>query len=109
MSTERDELRDLLQANMHRIEGFERWTFQAPVDMADALLAAGYRKPQQVTTLEELDALPFETVIRDSGGHVLERWGEPEEKLWATVMVNAFIPCSDIAFPVTVLHVGGAE
>lgn len=37
-------LRDLIQANMHRIDGFERWTFQAPVDLAAALLAAGYSK-----------------------------------------------------------------
>ncbi|MCZ9884110.1 hypothetical protein [Arthrobacter sp. B2a2-09] len=44
MST-RDKLRDFIQSNMHRIDGFHRWTFQAPVDLAAALIADGYRKP----------------------------------------------------------------
>lgn len=64
----------------------------------------GYQKARSVTTLEEVDALPFESVIRDAEGHVLERWGEPEENLWVTVMVNAYIERDDIALPATVLH-----
>lgn len=44
MSTERDELAELLQVEMHRTDEITRWTLQAPVDLADALLAAGYRK-----------------------------------------------------------------
>lgn len=76
----------------------------AIVAMKQMLTEFRYRKPRTISTAEELDALPFEAVIRDAEGHVLERWGEPEESLWTTVMVNAFIPRDDIALPVTVLH-----
>jgi len=72
-------------------------------ELADAIVAAGYRKPRTITTREELDALPFEAVIRDGEGHVLERWGGPGESIWVTVMVNTFIPHGDIDLPVTVL------
>ena len=40
---------------------------------ADVVLAAGYRKPHNITTPEALDALPFLTVIRDDDGNVHER------------------------------------
>jgi len=30
---------------------------------ADAILASGYRRPQQVTTVEELDALPLRSIV----------------------------------------------
>jgi hypothetical protein len=36
--------------------------------MADAILAAGYRKPRTVATAEELDALPNGSIIRDDEG-----------------------------------------
>ena len=71
---------------------------------ADAILAAGYVKPRTISTIEELDALPFEAVIRDSEGFILERWGEPKENLWATVMNPAYIPRVDIDLPATVLY-----
>ena len=32
----------------------------------EAILAAGYRKPRTITTVEELDALPYESVIVDA-------------------------------------------
>jgi hypothetical protein len=34
---------------------------------ADAILAAGYRKPRTVSAVEELDALPVGSVVRMSG------------------------------------------
>ncbi|AYN57324.1 hypothetical protein PBI_BRIDGETTE_58 [Arthrobacter phage Bridgette] len=40
---------------------------------ADAILAAGYRKPYTITTLAELEALPDESVIRDFSGDVAEK------------------------------------
>jgi hypothetical protein len=104
MTTERDELATVIETAYDLNPGMASFEL-----LAHAVLAAGYRKPQEVTTLEELDALPFETVIRDAGGHVLERWGQPKENLWATVMFSAYIPRGDIALPATVLHVGGAE
>jgi hypothetical protein len=78
--------------------------FESDDRIAAAILDAGYRKLRAVTTAEELDALPFESVVRDAEGHVLERWGEPEESLWTTVMVNAYIRRDDIALPATVLY-----
>lgn len=71
---------------------------------ADALVASGWQKPRSITTVEELDALPFEAVVRDAEGHVLERWGDADEVLWTTVMVNAFIPRDAIALPAAVLY-----
>lgn len=47
--------------------------------MADRILAAGYSKPSGVATAEELNPLPLEYVIRDSSGHVLDRWVESDE------------------------------
>jgi hypothetical protein len=44
-------------------------------DIADAMIAAGYRKPRTVSTKEEIEALPDEAVIRDSAGDVAEKRG----------------------------------
>jgi hypothetical protein len=63
-------------------------------------------RTRTITTAEQLDALPFETVIRDGDGHVLERWGEPNENGWVTVMITSFIPREQITLPATVLHEG---
>lgn len=73
-------------------------------ELTEAIIAAGYRKPRTITTAEELDALPFETVIRDADEAVLERWGQMEESGWVTVMVASFIPSDHIALPATVLY-----
>jgi hypothetical protein len=71
---------------------------------ADSALAAGYRKPRPVNTIEALVALPFETVIRDAEGHVLERWGDAEHVQWSTPGCKWFVPADQIALPVTVLY-----
>ena len=43
--------------------------------LADAVLAAGYRRPRTVTTVEELDALPTGTVVlADNHRHYLQEW-----------------------------------
>lgn len=47
--------------------------FEGDQRTADALLAAGYRKPQHVTTIEELDALPIGSVILDPAGLSLHK------------------------------------
>jgi hypothetical protein len=56
---------------------FERavWTdpSAASDQAADAILAAGYRKPRTITTGTELEALPFLTLVRDTRGSVHER------------------------------------
>lgn len=73
-------------------------------EVHDAILAAGYRKPRTVNTAENLEALPFEAVIRDAEGHVLERWGDSEHVQWSTPGCKWFVPATEIALPVTVLY-----
>ncbi|UUG70015.1 hypothetical protein SEA_ZUCKER_56 [Arthrobacter phage Zucker] len=48
--------------------------------MADKIIAAGYRKPQTITTAEELDALPIKAVIR--GKWLAEKRATPEGDVW---------------------------
>lgn len=74
---------------------------QARVAAEEALKLA---KPRSVTTSEDLDALTFESVIRDAEGHVLERWGDAEHVQWSTPGCKWFVPATEIALPVTVLY-----
>jgi len=97
MSIERDELTDIIASNRNEYAD----------KTAGRILAAGYRKTYMVTTADDLDALPFETVIRDADDCVLERWGDLEESGWVTVMVTSFVPRDQITLPATVLYVGG--
>lgn len=106
MSTERDELADELADSIFRYTGV---TTSSSKSMADELLAAGYRKPRQVTTVEELDALPIGAMVLDAHGDVARRYrggwrtmvSETDSDPWLTV------PLEDATLPATVLHVGG--
>lgn len=44
--------------------------------IADAILAAGYRKPRTITTPEELDALADRTVVRTAAGSIVNIVGD---------------------------------
>lgn len=55
MSNERDELAEVIKP----AAAYDFW----PQKAAELALAAGYRKPRQVTTVEELDVLPAGTLI----------------------------------------------
>jgi hypothetical protein len=93
----RNELRDLIHRNLHQIEGFERWTFQAPVDLADALTAAGYRKPRTITTAEELDALP-------EGSVTLDRTGDVQKRTYEGWMSTGAEEPNYVALPATAIY-----
>jgi len=71
MSHERDELAQIIKAEYTRAVDRRRVTdcFTAP---ADAIYAAGYRKPRTITTAEELGALDTGSVVRDETGDVLK-------------------------------------
>ena len=104
MSTEREELAKVIAGRRFR-EGTRRP--QSLLEQADAILAAGYRKPQQVTTVEELDALPEGSVIL--GGGVV-----PRIKAAGGHWVGEGIDVDSAHIiewvkDATVLHVGGAE
>jgi len=66
MSTARDELQDLIDdtAVGSRFDGVG---VSNPDVIADSILAAGYRKPRTITTVEELDALPVGSVVLHDG------------------------------------------
>lgn len=71
----------------------------------DAILAAGYRRPRQVTTVEELDALPEGTTIVDQA----ERLTLEETSIQYLEWVDRHGNACHVELPATVLHVGGTE
>lgn len=107
MTAERDELARIIKSP----ESFDGGPASCgPNDVyadrtADAIWAAGYRRPQQVTTVEELDALPENTVIRDSEPATMQLM---DGKWWSVGSGNPW-EVGMIDLPATVLHVGGAE
>ncbi|MCW2132902.1 hypothetical protein [Arthrobacter sp. VKM Ac-2550] len=72
-------------------------------DLAEATLAAGYRKPRTITTAEELDALPMDTVIRDADEYVWERWSLLSRNNDWRCAGAPDLADDDIALPVTVI------
>lgn len=118
MSTERDELAEVVKA--------ARWKYVSMVDedgrpdggmfeqsseeVADEILAAGYRKPQQVTTVEELEALPAWSIVRVNG--ICFQRSRLDYCCWAAMTGLESYSSAALAQrpgPFTVLHVGGAE
>ncbi|GLU58597.1 hypothetical protein [Paenarthrobacter ureafaciens] len=98
MSTERDELADLIKSEAH-----VDWFSGTPEDLAKTIRAAGYRKPRTVTTVEELDTLPFKSVVMDDLGRVFHRW------LLAGWQSAGPTLGTDIKFPAIVLHEGDSD
>lgn len=67
--SERDELAEIIQDCGEYIPGSHADDYVSPNKAADAILAAGYRKPRIITTAEELDALPVGSVVLDNDGY----------------------------------------
>ena len=76
--------------------------FCMPDDAADAILEAGWRPPARtVTTVEELDALPVGSIVRDVERAALdEKW---DDNMWAEVAYEYTFSSSSIHTPATVL------
>jgi len=75
------------------------------VPVADAILAAGYRRPRTVTTVEELDALANESLILDATSKCREGLTSIEGRNWWRAMgPSKVLESKDIALPATVLH-----
>jgi len=73
--------------------------------LAHAILAAGYRKPRTITTMEELDALPDGVLILTEQGGYWESIKRMDGKNWWKEPGATFVsPSSDLTLPVTVLH-----
>lgn len=103
--SERDELiEDIIRVDGPTTIGGE--------DLADGLIALGYRKPAVITTAEDLDALPVGSVLLDAHGRAFSfvngAWRSPILRNGGIVRAEAYAP-SEVPLPATVLHVGGAE
>ncbi|MGN6724085.1 MAG: hypothetical protein ACTHJM_15875 [Marmoricola sp.] len=70
MDAERDELAELIR----RIDGPATL---GGLEVADAIIAAGYRKFPTITTLAQLEALPAGTSIMTSTGLIYQKTGQP--------------------------------
>jgi len=106
MSAERDELAAAIVG--YRIgEGYYAVDvgYSDARAIADDLLAAGYKKPRTVTTVEELDALPSDAVIRSVYGGVFVKDGG----WWAETGTRDKSLSADLDRPATVLHEGSAS
>ena len=81
---------------------------------ADAILAADYRKPRTITTVEGLDALPMGAAILDTHRAVWVNDGDTVAP-WASLGEGdseggpIWVHSVDIALPATVLHEPEAE
>lgn len=130
MTTEHDELAELLASELpgdiyacNRV--WEAWSHGTMsqddftpaneesdliAEIAAAVLEAGYTKPRQVTTVEELDALPKGVVVReDRHGLIWERQGDGEGgSFWVETGDEQEYQTPAIELPVTVLFEGAA-
>lgn len=107
MSTERDELAQVFAGHQISFGAFPKRLMTGHAqEIADKILAAGYRKPQQVTTVEELDALPEGAVVEERGG---AKFCQVTAAIWMCFDASTAYTSADIALPATVLHVGGAD
>lgn len=53
----------------------DAWSHASDVEHADTVLAVIHAlTPRTVTTMEELDAIPFKRVIVDAHGRVFQKW-----------------------------------
>jgi hypothetical protein len=68
--TERDELAEIIR-DAQWADGNK--FYRSDGQIAEAILAAGYRKPRTVTTVEELDALPNGTIVSLPSGFPCHR------------------------------------
>lgn len=78
--------------------------------VADAVLADYQPKPRTVNSVEELEALPGLSVIRDadlfdSPGDVLEKWYRPTGWQWMRVGSVKFRASNEINLPATVIFI----
>lgn len=107
MSTreEREYLAELLEEEQES----GRWASSPTADlygfMADAVLAAGYRKPRTITTREEVYALAEGSVVLDSAGDVSQLRGG----FWCSYEATEMTPQRLAKYiPAQVLYEGGA-
>lgn len=77
--------------------------------LAEEIISRGWRPPARVvTTVEELDALPWRTVIREIGtgprGFIRGFISEKDDDLWMATGSDLLCPSSDIWLPAVILY-----
>lgn len=87
--------------------GPDEWDVDYPAReeaLASKLLAAGYRKPRAITTVEELDALPYGTAVaHDEGWGITVAQRHAEDLRWYVtgcleyIRPEALLPATTIA------------
>ncbi len=95
----RDELAEVIY-KARWVDAVENAEMATDAKMAETILAAGWVKPRTITTVEELDALPLETVVKSADGNVWECLVGG----WYETCSRARHASSDIALPAIVLH-----
>jgi len=110
---EREALLLIIDANTDqaRLSDYGDVSFTSDIDeLADAILAAGYRRqpePREVTTVEELDALPVGTLIREYDGFRRLKEGKWS---WLLCISGGGLGASDeIEFPAIILFTPSTE
>jgi hypothetical protein len=94
--TERDELALTLR------QEFSGWMGPAvSYDVADVILAAGYRKPRTITTVDGLEDLPKGAVIRSGSVEIWRKFSHKWDNLSETG--DLVYPPWHITLPATVL------
>ena len=112
-NTERDELADLIASvtidtksgDVLRVHpDGETPVFEGDQRTANALLAAGYRKPRAITTVEELDALPYGTAVaHDEGWGITVAQRHAEDLRWYVTGCLEYIR-PEALIPATVVY-----
>ncbi|MFB8368545.1 hypothetical protein ACFC25_04185 [Pseudarthrobacter sp. NPDC055928] len=95
-NAERVELTDIIASNRNEYAD----------KTADRILAAGYRKPRTITTVEELDALPVESAVLSDMGNVYIKdidLDDPTAIWWVTAGAVSEFPSIAITLPATIL------
>lgn len=119
--SERDELAETIASKLDTFFGKREFgPAEQDLQLADALLAAGYRKPRTVTTAAELDAAIIRAFENGENLVLLEKGGWRPYILWEDDRGDLHVTStpmeddperltpSDIALPATVLYEGSA-
>lgn len=99
----RDELADVFTGHPVGFGGFPKKLMRGHAqEIAEAILAAGYRKPRTVTTTEELDAMPAGSIVLDMDPDALLK---THTGSWRSLLdPDGHFGSKDISLPATVLY-----
>lgn len=85
MTTQRDELAEIIQDSGEYIPGSHGEDYINPTKAADAAIADGWTKRRTITTPEERNLLTEGAVVRDDEGRVLELMWDDGGQYWNAI------------------------